>query len=586
MSDVSRASPYLEFSRDEWARLRANTPMTLTEDDVEKLRGINVALSVDEVETIFLPLSRLLNLYVRASQQLFSVTDTFLGKPSVRVPYVVGIAGSVAVGKSTIARILQQLLAHWPDHPRVDLVTTDGFLYPNAVLEERGIMHRKGFPESYDRRRLLQFVTDLKAGNHPASAPVYSHREYDILKGEVRTVEGADIVVIEGLNVLQVGTRGSHVSDYFDFSIFVDADVKAIESWYVERFLTLRDTAFRDPKAYFHKYSALTDDEALAEGSPDLAGDQREEPAREHPAHPRARYVDSLQAHRPLRRARSAATALSTRSWERFPWRCLPASVLGGRLLCRRTGRPPMPRPIRSCCGAWPLRSHCRSPLAVVMSAFSAADVAVGAIAGVFGAAGAVALYHGLARARAAVVAPLAGVVGAALPVIGGVGLGERPTQTAWAGIALALPGIWLLAADRVEIGPGARFGLLAGLGFGLEFLVLGQALRDTGLWPIVGTFVGGGAVIGALAWGRRRRLALSRTSRWLAVGAAVLNLAAVSAFLYATRRGLVSLASVTASMYPAPTVALAWYLDGERIGRRRLAGAVLAVVAVGLIAA
>lgn len=258
-------SPYLEFARDEWARLRASTPMTLSADDVEKLRGINVALSVEEVEAIFLPLSRLLNLYVRASQQLFSVTDTFLGKPSEQVPYVIGIAGSVAVGKSTIARILQHLLAHWPDHPRVDLVTTDGFLYPNTILEERGILHRKGFPESYDRRRLLQFVCDLKAGEE-VRAPVYSHLEYDIVVGEERVVRAADIVIVEGLNVLQGGDTGTHVSDYFDFSIYVDADVKSIERWYVERFLTLRDTAFRDPKSYFHRYASLSDEEADSEG--------------------------------------------------------------------------------------------------------------------------------------------------------------------------------------------------------------------------------------------------------------------------------------------------------------------------------
>lgn len=262
MPHDAEATPYIDFTREEWARLRASTPMTLSEADVEKLRGINVALSVDEVETIFLPLSRLLNLYVRASQQLFSVTDTFLGKPSKPVPYVVGIAGSVAVGKSTIARILQELLARWPDHPRVDLITTDGFLYPNAVLEARGIMHRKGFPESYDRRRLLQLVSSLKAGEDPVTAPVYSHRAYDILPGEERTVRGSDIVIIEGLNVLQVGTTGSHVSDYFDFSIYVDAEVSAIEGWYVGRFRTLRDTAFRDPQAYFHRYASLTDAEA------------------------------------------------------------------------------------------------------------------------------------------------------------------------------------------------------------------------------------------------------------------------------------------------------------------------------------
>ena len=235
--------------------------MTLSEDDVDKLRGINVELSVDEVEAVFLPLSRLLNLYVRASQQLFSVTDTFLGKPSTRVPYVIGIAGSVAVGKSTIARILQELLSRWPDHPSVDLITTDGFLLPNDVLEARDLMHRKGFPESFDRRSLLAFVSAVKAGNE-ASAPVYSHQTYDIVPDEQRTVRGSDIVILEGLNVLQSGPVGSHVSDYFDFSIYVDAETRAIEQWYVDRFFTLRDTAFRDPNAYFHRYSTLTDAQA------------------------------------------------------------------------------------------------------------------------------------------------------------------------------------------------------------------------------------------------------------------------------------------------------------------------------------
>lgn len=259
-------SPYLTFTRDEWARLRASTPMTLTEGDVEKLRGINVSLTVDEVEAVFLPLSRLLNLFVRASQQLFSVTDTFLGKPTHPVPYVIAIAGSVAVGKSTIARILQQLLARWPDHPAVDLVTTDGFLFPNETLERRGLMNRKGFPESFDRRRLLDFISDVKAGAREASAPVYSHQAYDILPGERRIVRRPDILILEGLNVLQGGGTGTYVSDYFDFSIYVDADVSAIESWYVERFLTLRDTAFRDPDAYFHRYASLTVEEAVAEG--------------------------------------------------------------------------------------------------------------------------------------------------------------------------------------------------------------------------------------------------------------------------------------------------------------------------------
>ncbi len=259
------ATPYLEFARDEWASLRASTPMTLSEEDIERIKGINVELSVPEVEQIYLPLSRLLNLYVRASQQLFSVTDTFLGKPSHRVPYVIGIAGSVAVGKSTIARILQALLSRWPDHPSVDLITTDGFLLPNTVLAERGIMDRKGFPESYDRRRLLDFVIDVKAGSSEVAAPVYSHQTYDIVPDEYRIVRTPDIVILEGLNVLQGGGTGSYVSDYFDFSIYVHAEPSDIAQWYIERFLTLRDTAFRDADNYFHRYADLTDGEALEE---------------------------------------------------------------------------------------------------------------------------------------------------------------------------------------------------------------------------------------------------------------------------------------------------------------------------------
>lgn len=260
-------TPFLVFKRDEWSALRASTPMTLTATDVEAIRGINVALSLDEVERIYLPLSRLLNLYVRASQSLFSVTDTFLGKPTTRVPYVIGIAGSVAVGKSTTARVLQALLSRWPDHPRVDLVTTDGFLWPNAVLEERGLMQRKGFPESYDRRRLLEFVADLKSGRSPVEAPIYSHNAYDVLPGETRTVDDPDIVILEGLNVLQGGGHGTYVSDYFDFSIYVDADPADVASWYVDRFLTFRDTAFRDPTNYFHRYADLSDEEARKEAS-------------------------------------------------------------------------------------------------------------------------------------------------------------------------------------------------------------------------------------------------------------------------------------------------------------------------------
>ncbi len=262
---MSPPSPFLHFDRSEWSALRASTPMTLDEEDLERIRGINVALSMAEVEDVYLPLSRLLNLFVRASQQLFSVTDTFLGKPTHTVPYVIGIAGSVAVGKSTIARILQELLARWPDHPVVDLVTTDGFLLPNAVLAERALMERKGFPESYDRRALLEFVSDLKAGQPEVSARIYSHLAYDIVPDQVRVIRRPDILIVEGLNVLQGGGDGAYVSDYFDFSIYVDADPDDIADWYVDRFLTLRDTAFRDPESYFHRYSSLSDQDAHRE---------------------------------------------------------------------------------------------------------------------------------------------------------------------------------------------------------------------------------------------------------------------------------------------------------------------------------
>jgi type I pantothenate kinase len=258
-------SPYIDFSATEWAALRASTPMTLTGDDIEAIRGINVALSLVEVERVYLPLSRLLNLYVRASQALFSVTDTFLGKPTTPVPYVIGIAGSVAVGKSTAARVLQALLSRWPDHPRVDLVTTDGFLWPNQVLDQRDLMHRKGFPESYDRKRLLEFVADVKSGMAEVEAPVYSHTLYDVVPGERRVIGQPDIVILEGLNVLQGGGSGTYVSDYFDFSMYVDALPEHVEQWYVDRFLTFRDTAFQDPANYFHRYATLTDPEAEAE---------------------------------------------------------------------------------------------------------------------------------------------------------------------------------------------------------------------------------------------------------------------------------------------------------------------------------
>ncbi len=262
-------SPYVRFSRDEWARLRAATPLTLTEDDLDQLRGINERIALDEVADIYLALSRLLNLYVAASQNLHRVSDTFLGSPAAGVPYVIAVAGSVAVGKSTTARILQALLARWPDHPQVDLVTTDGFLFPNRVLEERGLMERKGFPESYDLRRLVRFLADVKSGRAEVSAPVYSHLTYDIVPGEEQVVRQPDIVIVEGLTVLQTNDGRSgrapplFVSDFFDFSLYVDADEGDIEQWYLDRFLTLRETAFADERSFFHHFAALSEDEAV-----------------------------------------------------------------------------------------------------------------------------------------------------------------------------------------------------------------------------------------------------------------------------------------------------------------------------------
>ncbi len=261
-------TPFLTFSREEWCKLRASTPLTLSEGDWEQLQGLNERLALDEVADIYLPLSRLLNLYVGAVQQLHRARGTFLGDGANKVPFVLGIAGSVAVGKSTTARVLQSLLGHWADHPRVALVTTDGFLLPNAQLERRGTLNRKGFPESYDLRAFVRFVSDVKSGRPELRAPVYSHLTYDIVPGEWQIVDRPDILIVEGLNILQgPNTRAAQrvlVSDFLDFSIYVDADETTIRRWYVDRFLTLRDTAFQDSRSYFHRYAALSDQDAAA----------------------------------------------------------------------------------------------------------------------------------------------------------------------------------------------------------------------------------------------------------------------------------------------------------------------------------
>lgn len=262
-------SPYRVFSREEWAGLRADTPMTLVAEELDEMSGLIEELSVQEVEEIYLPLSRLLNLYVAAAQELHAVSSKFLGDREGKVPFIIGVAGSVAVGKSTTARVLRALLARWPNHPRVDLITTDGFLLPNAKLHSLGLMERKGFPESFDTARLLNFLAEVKSGRETVSAPVYSHFHYDVMEGQEIAVNHPDILIVEGLNVLQParlprnGEVIPFVSDFFDFSIYMDAEPELIQDWYVRRFMRLRETAFRDPGAYFHRYAHLTDSEAV-----------------------------------------------------------------------------------------------------------------------------------------------------------------------------------------------------------------------------------------------------------------------------------------------------------------------------------
>ena len=259
-------SPFVEIQRQDWAELGKNTELSLTQAEIDNIRGLGDFLDLKEVEEVFLPLSRLLNIYVNQTQQLHKQEAEFLGERATRVPYIIGIAGSVAVGKSTVSRLLKELLERWDGTPKVALVTTDGFLYPNEELEKRGLMTRKGFPESYDRLALIKLVSDIKSGKKHIEAPVYSHLVYDIVPDQMITIDEPDVVIIEGLNVLQPPSLGQEValSDFFDFKIFVDAKTEDITEWFLNRFHKLRESAFTDPQSYFHRYATMPLEEALA----------------------------------------------------------------------------------------------------------------------------------------------------------------------------------------------------------------------------------------------------------------------------------------------------------------------------------
>ena len=262
-------SPYIKFSRSEWRKFRQNTPMTLADSDLDSIQGIAEPISLLEIEEVYLPLSRLLNLYVAATQELYKISTQFLGHPQPNVPYVIGIAGSVGVGKSTTSRVLQSLLSRWPNHPHVDLVTTDGFIYPNAILERNDLMQRKGFPESYDLHRLINFLIDLKSGCRELRVPVYSHYTYDIQPQERQIIRQPDILILEGLNILQVGwlantgKKPRFISDFLDFTIYVHAETAIIKRWFLKRFMFFREQARLEPAAFFYRFAQLTNAAAI-----------------------------------------------------------------------------------------------------------------------------------------------------------------------------------------------------------------------------------------------------------------------------------------------------------------------------------